>query len=58
MTILMGAAMLYLTHRRFDIFFTMRAEVSFFHMTQKEAEEIHEFDGEDIIVQNLTHFLR
>lgn len=59
--ILMGAAMLYLTHRYrsfFRPFFTMRAEVSSFHMTQKEAEEVHEItDGEDISSQNLPHFL-
>ena len=36
----------------------MRAEVSSFHMTQREEKEIHSLlDGEDISSQNLPHFL-
>ena len=36
----------------------MRAEVSSFHMTQREEKEMHSLiDGEDISSQNLPHFL-
>ena len=59
--LLMGVAMIYLTHRYrsyFRPFFNMRAEVSPFHMTKKEAEEMHLIvEGEDISTQNLPHFL-
>ena len=59
--ILMGAAMLYLTHRYrtyFRPFFDKKADISTFKMTKKEAEEVHELtDGEDISTQNLPHFL-
>lgn len=58
--LLMGAAMLYLTHRYrsyFRPFFTVKADISSFHMTKKEAEEMHMIvDGEDISTQNLPHF--
>ena len=58
---LMGAAMLYLTHRYrtyFRPFFDKKADISSFHMTKKEEKEVHEItDGEDISSQNLPHFL-
>jgi hypothetical protein len=57
--LLMGAAMLYLTHRYRSYFrplFDMKAEVSPFSITKKESEEIHQIiDGEDISTQNLPH---
>jgi hypothetical protein len=57
----MGAAMLYLTHRYrtyFRPFFDKKADISSFHMTKREAKEVHEItDGEDISSQNLPHFL-
>ena len=57
--LLMGVAMVYLTHRYRSYFrplFDRKAEVSPFSMTKKESEEIHEMlDGEDISTQNLPH---
>ena len=59
--VLMGIALLYLTHRYrsyFRPFFTVRAELSSFSLTQKEEKEMHSLlDGEDISSQNLPHFL-
>ena len=59
--ILMGIAMLYLTHRYRSYFrplFDMKAQITQFHMTKKEAEEMHLIvEGEDISTQNLPHFL-
>ncbi len=59
--VLMGVALLYLVHRYrsyFRPFFTLRAEVSSFSLTQKEEKEMHSLlDGEDISSQNLPHFL-
>ena len=58
--ILMGMAMIYLTHRYRSYFrplFDLRAQVSSFSMTKKESEELHQImDGEDISTQNLPHF--
>ena len=59
--ILMGIAMIYLTHRYRSYFrplFDMKANTSPFHMTKQEAEEMHLIiDGEDIsTTQNLPHF--
>ena len=58
--ILMGVAMIYLTHRYRSYFrplFDRRAQVSSFSMTKKESEELHQImDGEDISTQNLPHF--
>ena len=59
--LLMGVAMIYLTHRYrtyFRPFFEMKATLSSFHMTKKEEKEMHSIlDGEDISSQNLPHFL-
>jgi hypothetical protein len=57
--LLMGAAMLYLTHRYrsyFKPFFDVKAALSPLHITKKEAEEMHMIvGGEDISTQNLPH---
>ena len=57
--LLMGAAMLYLTHRYrsyFRPFFDRKSDLSSFHMTKKESEEMQMIvGGEDISTQNLPH---